>query len=136
MVFCHRFFLLQSHAKNDKWVSLVGPCRDQAFGLNKSAFDNVVSSDAFCLFTLSLQIIAEVCMFLSAKVESTPVDLKTLIITSEEILHKKVIAAEERQVFVFRFLRTTLLTCPHFNFLITDLFLFLREYMNTTKGLY
>ncbi|XP_048620801.1 LOW QUALITY PROTEIN: cyclin-T1-2 [Brassica napus] len=97
IVFCHRFFLLQSHAKNDKWVSLVGPCRDQAFGLNKSAFDNVVSSDAFCLFTLSLQIIAAVCMFLSAKVESTPVDLKTLIITSEEILHKKVIAAEERQ---------------------------------------
>ncbi|KAH0942916.1 hypothetical protein HID58_002553, partial [Brassica napus] len=61
IVFCHRFFLLQSHAKNDKWI------------------------------------IAAVCMFLSAKVESTPVDLKTLIITSEEILHKKVIAAEERQ---------------------------------------
>ena len=103
MVFCHRFFLCQSHAKNDKWVSLVGPCRDQAlliFGLNKSAFDNVVSSDAFCLLTLSLQIIAAVCMFLSAKVESTPVDLKTLIITSEEILHKKVIAAEQRQVFL------------------------------------
>ncbi|XP_048602256.1 cyclin-T1-2 isoform X1 [Brassica napus] len=100
MVFCHRFFLCQSHAKNDKSVSLVGPCRDQAlliFGLNKSAFDNVVSSDAFCLLTLSLQIIAAVCMFLSAKVESTPVDLKTLIITSEEILHKKVIAAEQRQ---------------------------------------
>ncbi|CAN7073508.1 unnamed protein product [Brassica oleracea var. botrytis] len=61
MVFCHRFFLCQSHAKNDKWI------------------------------------IAAVCMFLSAKVESTPVDLKTLIITSEEILHKKVIAAEQRQ---------------------------------------
>ncbi|KAF3534670.1 hypothetical protein DY000_02041253 [Brassica cretica] len=61
MVFCHRFFLRQSHAKNDKWM------------------------------------IAAVCMFLSAKVESTPVDLKTLIITSEEILHKKVISAEQRQ---------------------------------------
>ncbi|KAF8087021.1 hypothetical protein N665_0602s0004 [Sinapis alba] len=61
MVFCHRFFLRQSHAKNDKWT------------------------------------IAMVCMFISAKVESTRLDLKTLIVTSNEILHKKVIAAEQRQ---------------------------------------
>ncbi|CAH8391738.1 unnamed protein product [Eruca vesicaria subsp. sativa] len=61
MVFCHRFFLRQSHAKNNRWT------------------------------------IAIVCLFLSAKVESTPVDLKTLIIASNEILHKKVIAAEHRQ---------------------------------------
>ncbi|KAF8079485.1 hypothetical protein N665_1024s0012 [Sinapis alba] len=61
MVFCHRFFLRQSHAKNDA------------------------------------RTIAIICMFISAKVESTPLDLKTLIVTSNEILQKKVIAAEQRQ---------------------------------------
>ncbi|KAL0718707.1 hypothetical protein Bca4012_068030 [Brassica carinata] len=61
MVFCHRFFLRQSHAKNDRWT------------------------------------IAALCLFISAKIESTRLSLKTLIIASNEILHEKVIAAEQKQ---------------------------------------
>ncbi|KAK9268065.1 hypothetical protein L1049_010504 [Liquidambar formosana] len=69
IIFCHRFFLRQSHAKNDRRVS----CHSN-----------------------SKLTIATVCMFLAGKVEETPRPLKDVILVSYEIIHKKDPAAAQR----------------------------------------
>ncbi|KAL6851910.1 hypothetical protein ACP4OV_020095 [Aristida adscensionis] len=66
MVFCHRFYLRQSHAKNDRRK------------------------------LISIQTIATVCMFLAGKVEETPRPLKELIVVSYETIHKKDPTAGQR----------------------------------------
>ncbi|MFQ6644689.1 hypothetical protein Gotur_019154 [Gossypium turneri] len=68
IIFCHRFFIRQSHAKNDRRVSYHYHCLT----------------------------IATVCMFLAGKVEETPRPLKDVILVSYEIIHKKDPAAAQR----------------------------------------
>ncbi|MBA0650429.1 hypothetical protein Goklo_017847 [Gossypium klotzschianum] len=73
IIFCHRFFIRQSHVKNDRRVSCYSHCP-----------------------FLAWQTIATVCMFLAGKVEETPRPLKDVILVSYEIIHKKDPAAAQR----------------------------------------
>ncbi|KAL8266962.1 hypothetical protein R6Q59_004306 [Mikania micrantha] len=74
IIFCHRFFLRQSHAKNDRRVS----CASSHFLL------------LFCiLICLNCRPVATVCMFLAGKVEETPRPLKDVILVSYEINNRK-----------------------------------------------
>ncbi|KAH1237463.1 Cyclin-T1-5 [Glycine max] len=82
IIFCHRFFLRQSHAKNDRrpaiWSATIN-CSSTAVTLNCSAI----------LLSVLGKTIATVCMFLAGKVEETPRPLKDVILISYEIIHKK-----------------------------------------------
>ncbi|TVU50264.1 hypothetical protein EJB05_01630 [Eragrostis curvula] len=82
MVFCHRFYLRQSHAKNDRRFS-------------ETQVNIVLCSYAYFKYVqlllnlISTQTIATVCMFLAGKVEETPRPLKDVILVSYELIHKK-----------------------------------------------
>jgi hypothetical protein len=116
IVFCHRFFLRQSHAKNDRRVSPVenGYVLVDVFGtlLPICVLDINVTLLTMLHFLVAhttnhiacylylihicnmcahyiMQTIATVCMFLAGKVEETPRPLKDVILLSYEIIHKK-----------------------------------------------
>ncbi|KAG4957980.1 hypothetical protein JHK85_044360 [Glycine max] len=118
IIFCHRFFLRQSHAKNDRrpskraqmclfggifWNQYIAPatasiqpsiwsttlnCFSMAVTLNSST--KVAPEDRGRSALLHhYSTIATVCMFLAGKVEETPRPLKDVILISYEIIHKK-----------------------------------------------
>lgn len=60
---------------------------------------SLISSLMHLPVTFPLQTIATVCMFIAGKVErGTRLDLEELIVVSNEIIHKKAIAPDQRQV--------------------------------------
>lgn len=62
-------------------------------------FFSLISSLMHLPVTFPLQTVATICMFIAGKVErGTRLDLEQLIIVSNEIIHKKAIAADKRQV--------------------------------------
>ncbi|KAK6939499.1 Cyclin, C-terminal domain [Dillenia turbinata] len=73
VMLCHRFYMRQSHAKND-WQN---DCSSQ-------------SEDA------NLQTVAPVCMFLACKVEESPRSLKTVIVETYKLLNRWDPCAEGR----------------------------------------
>ncbi|KAK4486719.1 hypothetical protein RD792_006779 [Penstemon davidsonii] len=90
MIFCHRFFLRQSLAKNDRRVS------QEYTSFDKVQFPLAIYFKGTSNFQDPFSTIATVCMFLAGKVEETPRPLKDVIMVSYEIIHKKDAAAVQR----------------------------------------
>ncbi|KAJ4832083.1 Cyclin-T1-5 [Turnera subulata] len=100
IIFCHRFFIRQSHAKNDRRVGRCFKSICSYFSVPpfvRLAFVELdVTSCIMMNVYKSVAIIATVCMFLAGKVEETPRPLKDVILVSYEIIHKKDPAAAQR----------------------------------------
>ncbi|WZZ24963.1 hypothetical protein YC2023_008364 [Brassica napus] len=88
IVFCHRFFLRQSHAKNDRWriCESIDRCDHMSLPQKKCRMGYRSSST-----------IATACMFLAGKAEETPRVLQDVAIVSYEIIHKKDVPPAQRK---------------------------------------
>ncbi|KAG0470108.1 hypothetical protein HPP92_016808 [Vanilla planifolia] len=88
-IFCHRFFLFQSHAKNDRMMARRTKKAKEIKGESMTDFEDKKLKERG-------KTIATVCMFLAGKVEETPRPLTIVVILSYAIIHKKNPCAVQR----------------------------------------